>query len=47
LKLEKNTFLNRAQQEQELLCGLILALVGMYILLRNLSKFIQVQVFHN
>jgi hypothetical protein len=37
-KLMKNTSLNKAQREQELLCGIYLALVGMYMLLRSLSN---------
>jgi hypothetical protein len=36
-----DTSLNMAQHKQELLCGKYLALVGMCMLLRNLSIFIQ------
>jgi hypothetical protein len=37
-KIQKLSSLNKAQQEQELLCGIYLALVGMYMLLRFLSN---------
>jgi hypothetical protein len=37
-KLKKITSFNKAQQEQELLCGIYLTLVGMHMLLRNLSN---------
>jgi hypothetical protein len=40
-KTQMDICLNKAQHKQELLCGLYLALVGMYMSLRNLSKFIQ------
>jgi hypothetical protein len=37
------TSLNKAQHKQELLCGYYLALVEMFMSLRNLPKFIQLQ----
>jgi hypothetical protein len=40
-KTQMDTSLNKAQHKQELLCGKYLALVGMCMSLRNLSKFIQ------
>jgi hypothetical protein len=43
LKTQEDTSLNKSQHKQELLCGKYLALVGMYMLLRNLSKFIQLR----
>jgi hypothetical protein len=42
-KTQMDTSLNKAQHKQELLCGQYLALVGMCMSLRNLSKFIQLQ----
>jgi hypothetical protein len=38
-----DTSLNKAQHKQELLCGKYLALVEMCMLLRNLTKFIQLR----
>jgi hypothetical protein len=40
-KTQMDICLNKARHKQELLCGLYLALVGMCMSLRNLSKFIQ------
>jgi hypothetical protein len=40
-KTQMDTFLNKAQQKQELLCGKYLALAGMCMSLRNLPNFIQ------
>jgi hypothetical protein len=40
-KAQMDTSLNKAQYKQDLLCGKYLALVGMCMLLRNLSIFIQ------
>ncbi len=42
-KTQMDTSLNKAQHKQELLCGKYLALVGMCMSLRNLSKFIQLR----
>jgi hypothetical protein len=42
-KTQMDTSLNKAQHKQELLCGYYLALVGMCMSLRNLSKFIQLR----
>jgi hypothetical protein len=39
-RTQMDTSLNKAQHKQELLCGKYLALVGMCMLLRNLSIFI-------
>jgi hypothetical protein len=41
IKTQMDTSLNKAQHKQELLCLFYLALVGMCMSLRNLSKFIQ------
>jgi glutaredoxin-related protein len=38
-----DTSLNKVQHKQELFCGYYFSLVGMYMLLRNLSKFIQLR----
>jgi hypothetical protein len=38
LKAQEEHTLNKAQREQELLCGIYLALVRIYMLLRNLSN---------
>jgi glutaredoxin-related protein len=38
-----DTSLNKAQHKQELLCGKYLALVGICMSLRNLTKFIQLR----
>jgi hypothetical protein len=37
-KAQEEHIPNKAQREQELLCGIYLAFVGMYMLLRNLSN---------
>jgi hypothetical protein len=42
-KTQMDTSLNKAQHKQDLLCGYYLALVGMCMSLRNVSKFIQLQ----
>jgi hypothetical protein len=43
IKAPMNTSLSKSQHKQELLHGKYLALVGMCMLLRNLSIFIQLQ----
>jgi hypothetical protein len=43
IKAQIDTSLNKAQHKQQLLCGKYLALVGMCMLLRNLSIFIQLR----
>jgi hypothetical protein len=47
IKTQVDTSLNKAQHKQELLCGKYLALIGIYMSLRNLPKFIQLQSISN